>query len=150
MLVSTIKELQCHSPGPLPNEGETVPSETRVFVYDTIVNHVPTGSFPTLLSKFAQRSGLKMTVEMMARELWVVADLKAAELLLTNVNVTLGFDSTTQEGVDINRVHITNKDGCNVTTIDQLAWRTAEDYSHIVDSVKRLAKVYLAIHVNAE
>ena len=158
LLEETIEELQCRTPGPLQKEGKTFPPETRMFVYDAIVNHVPTRSVPTLLSKFAQRSGLKMdsvphrtTVEMMARELGVVADLQAAELLMTNANVTLGFDSTTQEGVHINSVHITTKDGCNVIAIDQLAGGTAEDYArHVDDSVKRLAEVYAAIHVKAE
>ena len=99
MLEETIEELQCHSPGPLQKEGKTFPPETRMFVYDAIVNHVPTRSVPTLLSKSAQRSGLKMdsvphrtTVEMMARQLGVVADLQAAELLMAKKNVTLGFD----------------------------------------------------------
>ena len=154
MLEETIEELQCQSPGPLQKEGKTFPPETRMFVYDAIVNHVPTRSVPTLLSKFAQRSGLKMdsvphrtTVEMMARQLGVVADLQAAELLMAKKNVTLGFDSTTQEGVHINSVHITTRDGCNMIAIAQLA----EDYAHHVDdSVKRLAEVYLVIHVDAE
>ena len=43
---------------------------------------------------------------MMARELGIVVDLQAAELLMTNTNLTLGFDSTTQEGVHINGAHI--------------------------------------------
>ena len=142
MLEETVEELQCRSPGPLQKEGKTFPPATQKFVYDAIMNHVPTRSVPTLLSKFAHRT----TVEMMARELGVVVDL-----LMTNVNVTLGFDSTTQEGVHINSVHITTKDGCNVIAIDQLAVGTAEDNARPVnDSVKRLAEVYAAIHVKAE
>ena len=49
---------------------------------------------------------LHTTAEMMARELGVVMDLQAAELLMTNTNLTLGFDSTTQEGVHINGAQI--------------------------------------------
>ena len=103
-----------------------------------------------LLGKFAQRSGLMMdivphrtTIEMMVRELGVVADLQAAEMVMTNTDLTLGFDATTQEGVHINSVHITSKYGCNVIAVDQLAGGTAEDYMHhIDDSVKRLVEVY--------
>ena len=57
---------------------------------------------------------------------------------MTNTDLTLGFDATTQEGVHINSVHITSKDGCNVIATDQLAGGTAEDYArHIDDSCVR-------------
>ena len=110
-LEDIIEQLQCCSSGPLQKESKTFPQETSMFLYEAIVNHVPTRSVPILLNKFAQRSGLDSaphctTVEMMARELRVVAVLQAAELLMTNMNVTLGLDSTTQEGMHINSVHI--------------------------------------------
>ncbi|KAK2145658.1 hypothetical protein LSH36_666g01027 [Paralvinella palmiformis] len=93
----------------------------------------------------------RTTIEMMVRELGVVADLQAAEMVMTNTDLTLGFDATTQEGVHINSVHITSKYGCNVIAVDQLAGGTAEDYMHhIDDSVKRLAEVYSSFYMNLD
>ncbi|KAK2182827.1 hypothetical protein NP493_334g00007 [Ridgeia piscesae] len=90
-LEDIIEQLQCCSSGPLQKESKTFPQETSMFLYEAIVNHVPTRSVPILLNKFAQRSGLDSaphctTVEMMARELRVVAVLQATELLMTNMN----------------------------------------------------------------
>ena len=64
----------------------------------------------------------------MARELGIISDFQAAELLLQNQDVTLGFDATTQEGVHINSVHITTKENSHVLAINQLPGGTAEDY----------------------
>ena len=64
-------------------------------------------------------------------------------MVMTNTDLMLGLDATTQEGVHINSVHITSKYECNVIAVDQLAGGTAEDYMHhIDDSVKRLVEVY--------
>ncbi|KAK2140232.1 hypothetical protein LSH36_1428g00020 [Paralvinella palmiformis] len=154
----TVEKLQCSSSGPLQKEGKTFLPETRMFVYDAIISHVMTRNVQILLGKFAQRCGLMMdivphrtTIEMMVRELGVVADLQAAEMVMTNTDLTLGFDATTQESVHINSVHITSKYGCNVIAVHQLAGGTAEDYMHhIDDSVKRLAEVYSSFYMNLD
>ena len=44
----------------------------------------------------------RTTVEIMTRELGVIADLQVGELLMSSDNLTVGFDATTQEGVHIN------------------------------------------------
>ena len=44
-----------------------------------------------------------------ARELGVMSDLQVGEILMHTSNLMLGFDATTQEGVHINSVHITDK-----------------------------------------
>ena len=149
LIEETVEMLQCGSSGPLQKEGKPFSPETRMLVYDAIVNRVSSRNMPILLHKFAKRSGLKIdsvphrtTVEVMARELGVVSDLQAAELLLANSDLTHGFDATTQEGVHINSVHITSKVGCNVIAIDR--WNCA---GHINDSVNRLAEVYSAVKV---
>ena len=123
LIEETVEMLQCESSGPLQKEGKPFSLETRMLVYDAIVNRVSSRNIPILLHKFAKRSGLKIdsvphrtTVEVMARELGVVSDLQAAELLMANSDLTHGFDATTQEGVHINSVHITS---CNVIAIDR-------------------------------
>ena len=57
-------------------------------MYDGIVNHVPTKNVPTLIEKDTKRLGIivdsvphRRTVEMMARELGVVSDFQAADIL---------------------------------------------------------------------
>ncbi|KAI0229011.1 hypothetical protein LSAT2_020556 [Lamellibrachia satsuma] len=82
LLEETVEMLQGGSPGPLREEGKTFSHETRMFVCDAILSNVSTRNIPILLNKFTQRSGLKIdsvphrtTIEMMARELGIVADL---------------------------------------------------------------------------
>jgi len=59
------------------------------------MNHAPTKNVPILLNKFTKQSGLKMgsvthriTVQMTTQELGGVADLQAAELLITVITHT--------------------------------------------------------------
>ena len=79
----------------------------------------------------------------MARELDVIADLKAAEVAMKTPDLTIGFDSTTLERVHINSVHLTMKDDREVIAVDELPGGTAEDYSeHVCGSVKQLATTY--------
>lgn len=69
------------------------------------------------------------------------SELKAAEAILTNKDVTLGFDAaTTQEGRHVNSVHIATKDSCFVLAIDELPGGTAEDFAnHICQAVDNIA-----------
>ena len=90
---------------------------TRLKVFDCIVHHVSTKDTPELIKKFAERSGDSLdyvphrnTVELMARELGVIAELQTAEMIMQNKNITIGFDATTQEGTHINSIHFTTKD----------------------------------------
>ena len=151
--VQALKESRDQSSA-LQKEGRQYPIDMRMFVYDGIVNHVPTKNVPILIEKYTKRSGIivdsvphRNTVEMMARELGVVSDFQAAEILCEKKDLTLGFDATTQEGLHVNSVHITSQDDCLVLAIDQLAGGTAEDYEHhISDSIDRVADVYSRFH----
>ncbi len=137
LLVMEEKDLE----SPFVKDDNRFNQTTRLFVYDAIVNQVPTQNIPTLLEKIAIRSGLKIdksaiphrnTIEMMARELGAVSDLQVAETLMTENNITLGFDATTQEGVHINSIHVTTCSVCQVVAIDELPGGTAIDYkSHM-------------------
>ncbi|KAK2139510.1 hypothetical protein LSH36_1743g00001, partial [Paralvinella palmiformis] len=98
--VAKVEKLQCSSSGPLQKEGKTFSPETRMFVHVAINNHVPTRNVPNLLGKFARDLALRWTL-----------------------------CATTQEGVHINSVHITSKNGCNVIVVNQLEGGTAEDYT---------------------
>ncbi|KAK6185672.1 hypothetical protein SNE40_007853 [Patella caerulea] len=73
----------------LQKEGKMYSSEMRMFVYDAVVNHVPTKNVPILIKKFAKRSGITMDkvphrnmVEMMTTELGVISDFQTAEILI--------------------------------------------------------------------
>lgn len=134
----------------LQKSGKTFPLDMRMFVYDAIVCHVPTKSVPVIIEKYAKRTGIilnqvphRSTVEMMTRELGVILDFRAAEILIDTDDLTLGFDATTQEGLHINSIHVTSNDDCHVLAIDQLAGGTAEDYeNHITESIDCLTEVY--------
>ena len=135
---------------PFHKAGKKYPTNTRMFVYDCIMNNVPTGNIPVLMQQFAKRSSTPLedvpqrsTVEFMARELGVVSDVIAAEILITDEDLTLGFDATTQEGIHVNSIHFTSKGKCYVLAIDQLPGGTPEDYeSHITETVDHLSEMY--------
>ena len=130
-------------------DGKTYSPEMRMKAYDAIVAGVPTKNIPSLIVKFANRSGTTLTdvphrstVEAMVRELGAISDLQAAEALLANRDCTIGFDATTQDGTHLNSVHITTKANCYVIAADELPGGTAEDYHlHICESVDNLAHV---------
>lgn len=131
-------------------DGKTYSVETRMKVFDALVNQVPTENIPKLMDKFAKRSGEKLTdvpiratVKQMARELGVIADLQSSEIAIKTKDITVGFDATTQEGVHVNSIHFTTKTDSNVIAIDQLPGGTTDDYHHHVSgSVDHLASVY--------
>lgn len=57
----------------------------------------------------------------------VEAELQTAVEILENKNTTLGFDAITQEGVHVNRVHITTETECYAAAFDELPGGTAKD-----------------------
>ena len=130
---------------------------TRMMVYDAIINQVPTMNIPLLMQSFSRRLGAALdhvphrtTVEQMAKELGVISQLQCAEALLANSNVTIAFDATTQEGVHINALVITTETKTLVCAIDELPGGCAKDYAnHIIESIADLAKLYVQINANA-
>ncbi|XP_014662638.1 PREDICTED: uncharacterized protein LOC106805525 [Priapulus caudatus] len=152
-LEETIESMKCGDSN-LQKEGKQYSSDMRMFVYDAVVNHVPTKNVPILMKQFAKRSGVilgkvphRNTVELMTRELGVISDFHAAEIILNSENITVGFDATTQEGLHVNSVHITNKSDCHVLAIDQLAGGTAEDYElYITETFDNLTNVYCKLY----
>ena len=135
-------------------DGKTYSTDKRMSIYDAIVSQVPTQNIPSLIEKLSQRTGEKLsalphrtTVEQMARELDVIADLKAAELAMKISDLTVRFGATTQEGVHTNSIHLTTKEECEVIAIDELAGGTADDYcEHVCGAVDHLAATYAAFH----
>ena len=104
-------------------------------VYDLVMNHVPTHNVASILEQVITRTGAKLdriphrnTVEMMVREMGVVTELQTAEELMKNSNSTIGFDTTTQEGVHVNSVLLIFKTGCLVVAIDHVPGGTIHDY----------------------
>ena len=136
------------------SDGRIYSPETRMMVFDAIVNQVPTNNIPKLIQKYSLRSGLTLkdvphrtTVEAMARELDAIAELQTAEAVIANKDCTLGFDANTQEGVHVNSLHFTTALDCYAAAVDEFAGGTAEDYQqHICDSVDSMASVYAHFH----
>ena len=133
---------------------KTYNSATRMMVYDALMNNVPTQNIPNLIESHCRRTGQKMTtvpqrttVENMARELDIISDLKTADMVMKNQDLTLAFDATTQEGTHINSIHITSKTCCSIVSVEELPGGTADDYSeHVCSSVDHLAKTYASFH----
>ena len=70
------------------------------------------------------------------------ADLQAGDMISTE-DLTLGFDSTTQDGALVNNIRITSLSSCQVLDLDQLIAGTAQDYSLYIDSsVSCISEVY--------
>ena len=135
-------------------DNKTFSTNMRMLVYDSIIKRVPTKNIPNLIQSHATIHGhvpsslpSRSTVEQMARELNCIADLKSANFILKNRNITLGFDSTTQGGVHINSVHVTTASECDVLAANELPGGTAEDYHyHITSTIDNLAAVYTDFH----
>lgn len=125
-------------------------SNMRLMVFDAIINQVPTSSVPKLIENFAHRLNVTLeaipsrsTVESMARELGIISDYQAAEVLFSAKDSTLAFDATTQEHVQVNEIHFTTETNSYSIALDQLPGGTAADYAtQITDSIDHLADVY--------
>ena len=69
------------------------------------------------------------------------------KFVFENYNLTLGFDATTQEGIHVNCIYVTNGYSVNVVDIEQLSGGTAYDYcGDIRTCLNCLARVYC--HLN--
>ena len=117
---------------------KTYSGNTRMRVFDHIVNKVPTANIAVLLRHNLRRSSTVMdetdvpqrsTVELMARELGAISELLVAVVLIANKHITVGFDATTQEGTHVNEIHFTTGNECLSAAVDELAGGTAGDYS---------------------
>ena len=87
---------------------------------------------------------------MMSCELGSISVLQAAETLLENDNVTIGFDATTQEGTHMNEVHFTTATSCVSASVDELPGGTGEDYAnHICQTVDNMATTYCSFRDEA-
>ena len=98
------------------------------------MNQVPSKIVHDVFAQIFCRLGLlkqlypnRSAVENMTRELGIILELQAAQVILQNKNNTLGFDATKQEGVHINSIHITTETQCIVLAVDQLPGGTAHD-----------------------
>ena len=79
-----------------------------------------------------------------------ISELQVAEVLIANQHVTVGFDTTTQEGTHVNEIHFTTGNECLSAAVDELAGGTAVDYSrHICETVDSLAHTFVHFHENS-
>ena len=134
---------------------KTYNTELRTLVFDAVINQVSANCISSIIQSFSQHLGLTIktvpcrnTVEQMVRELGVITDLQTAEIDISEENLTLGFDGTTQEGIHASCIHLTTKTGCHVVALDELSGGTSEDYEqHICQSIDNLAKTYASFHL---
>ena len=123
-------------------------------MYDALTNQVPSANVPTIMERSSIKLGhpieqipYRSTVEQMAREMGIIAQLQTAEGKINNKNVTLPFDVTTQEGIHISAALVTTARSTLVAVTDQVPGDTAEDYAnHITDSIDDLASIYTEYH----
>ena len=83
----------------------------RLIIYEMLLTQVPTKNISEVISTIYNRMNISIDkipsrslVEQMVRELGVISEVQAAELLLKHDNSTLAFDATTQEGVHVNAI----------------------------------------------
>ena len=153
-LENSLDEASTSADSALQKEGKSFSPKMRMLVYTNITNNVPTNNIPGLIKSTCELLGLntpqlpcRNTVEIMTRELGVISDYFAAELLINGKNATIGFDATTQEGRHVNSVHVTTPDRCHVLAVDELPGGTAADYEyHINESIDNIANVYCKFH----
>jgi hypothetical protein len=111
-----------------------------------------------LLNQAYIRTGKKVdsipqrtSVEYMARQLGVIAELQTAEALMSDENFTLGFDATTQEGVHMNAIYFTSSSRTYAAAVDELPGGTADDYlGHIIGTIDSLCRTYCSFHEDAD
>nr|XP_047125864.1 uncharacterized protein LOC124807709 [Hydra vulgaris] len=116
--------------------------------------NVPTSNIPFLVDKIGQYFSVifshiayRSTIEQMACEHGSIADLQAAEWIISNTHLTHGFDATTQEGVYVKNIHLTLNDKCQVIAVDQLPGGKAVNYAnHICNKVDH-ADLVLNFHL---
>ena len=98
---------------------KTYSTVLRTLVFDAVTNQVSANCISSLIQSFTQHLGVtiktvpcRTTVEQMVRELGVITDPQTAEIAISEKNLTLGFDGTTQEGVHASCIHLTTKTRC--------------------------------------
>ena len=79
----------------MKENGKTYSPDMRIMVYDAIVNQVPTQNIPLLIQSHANRTGENLdsiphrtTVEQIARELGIIADLQTSEMAMKTKDLT--------------------------------------------------------------
>jgi hypothetical protein len=137
-------------PRSMKRDGKTWSTPLRMMVFDFVTCNVATQNIPLLIVKTQSCAGRpiesgpqRSAVEDMVRQLGILSDFQAAEALVNNENLTVGFDATTQDGDHINTVYITTEKETYAVAIDELPGGLAVDYvQHLQDSIDHLAAVY--------
>ncbi|XP_055896517.1 uncharacterized protein LOC129928088 [Biomphalaria glabrata] len=154
LLENELKELKENKARSLKKNNKTYDVMTRLMFFNCLLYQAPTSSISPIVSSLSQRLGVlldcvphRTSVDNFVRELGVISDLQAAEVAMKTPHLTLGFDSTTQEGVLVNSVHLTTPTDTFVIALDQLSGGRAEDYEkHLIESIKNLAYAYSDFH----
>ena len=136
-------------------EKQQYSASLRLLVYSAICQNLSTARVSKMIKdccnqgeeKKLEVAPSRSAVEIMAREIGIMAYYQVAEFILNQANVTLGFDATTQGDAHVNSVHVTSKESCRIIALDKLAGGTAEDYeNHITESIDFIAHIYAAFN----
>ena len=134
-----------------PSNSKSYSCDLRMLVYILLNGQTPIVSVPNTILNISKLVDIfnidncpcVSTVNNMSRELYILSNYFASQFIFDNHNITLGFDATTQEGVHVNCIYVTNGTSVHVIDIDQLPGGTAVDYcDHITTCINRLARVY--------
>ena len=74
----------------------------------------------------------------------MIADLQAAEALISNKHLSLGFDATTQEGVHLNHIHFTT-----ITVLGQQSFSSASKQTAAQRLTRTLAVLAASVQDDA-
>ena len=139
-------------------DGKTYSTACCKTIYSRLEYHVPVANICKVIKAvLEQLAGQTVdllpqpsTVSYFAYELGVISDIQIGEVMYTDDNITLSWDSTSVEGHHINEVHIsiaTIPPTSYVLQLSTLAGGATEDYvSHIHTCIDHIASTYAAYH----
>lgn len=127
----------------------------RKVLYKCIVNHVPVSAagdviryaITSLTGKQITHIPKISTIAQMSVELGVLADIQAAEFLLSKKNATLSWDATTLKGSHVNQIHISNMGTSLTLSLKKLSGGKAIDYAdHTCQVMDTIATTYAQLN----
>ncbi len=89
----------------------------------------------------------RSTVQNIAREGGILANIQTGQIMSESSNVTIAWDATTKKGLHVNEIHVITPYGSFVLDVSQLPGGRAPDYAtHVKEILADIADQYSACH----
>ncbi len=89
----------------------------------------------------------RSTVQNIAREGSILANIQTGQIMSESSNVTLAWDATTKKGLHVNEIHVITPFGSFVLDVSELPGGRAPDYAtHVKEILADIADQYSACH----